>query len=276
MEPGDSSLKNWFKKSGREVLALAARLSLVILAALVAGILLLLLYMQNTTIHLIVFDLTASICIGLLAGFLARLILKKSTPALRFLTAAVALLAGLMAMNLISNATLGLSPYIRSAIDWYGLVQVGFGLGAAYIALYGFRRKPAQVEMIVPVATSTNSPASLQPFVVSSAAANVITPVPGKRKSAAKKSKASSKKSADKSKVVVAKKRVSKTVATSKKPRKKVVLAAFDEHRCPYCLEEVRRNDPRGVVICPICKAYHHKDCWDITGRCQVPHDNPL
>jgi hypothetical protein len=26
------------------------------------------------------------------------------------------------------------------------------------------------------------------------------------------------------------------------------------------------------VVTCPICKTRHHKDCWDITGMCQVPH----
>ena len=51
-----------------------------------------------------------------------------------------------------------------------------------------------------------------------------------------------------------------------------VRLATFEEHRCPYCLETVRRNDPRGSVECPVCHTLHHKDCWDITGTCQVPH----
>jgi len=51
-----------------------------------------------------------------------------------------------------------------------------------------------------------------------------------------------------------------------------VRLTGVEEHRCPYCLEIVEEDDPRGVVICEICHAYHHKDCWDITGRCQVPH----
>jgi len=27
-------------------------------------------------------------------------------------------------------------------------------------------------------------------------------------------------------------------------------------------------------VECPICHTMHHKDCWDITGTCQVPHLN--
>ncbi len=44
------------------------------------------------------------------------------------------------------------------------------------------------------------------------------------------------------------------------------------EHRCPFCLEIVEKNDPRGVRICKICHTYHHADCWDVTGTCQVPH----
>jgi hypothetical protein len=44
------------------------------------------------------------------------------------------------------------------------------------------------------------------------------------------------------------------------------------EHRCPFCLEIVEENDPRGVKICKICHTRHHADCWDVTGTCQVPH----
>ena len=104
----------------------------------------------------------------------------------------------------------------------------------------------------------------------------VVPVVPRTRRSAARKTRSAAKKKSDKTKLVIAKKASAKAVAGSKRAQRKVTLAAFDEHRCPYCLEEVKRNDPRGVVICPVCKAYHHKDCWDITGRCQVPHDNPL
>jgi len=53
-----------------------------------------------------------------------------------------------------------------------------------------------------------------------------------------------------------------------------VRLAPHEQHRCPYCLEEVRRHDPRGSIECPVCHTFHHKDCWDITGTCQVPHLN--
>lgn len=46
------------------------------------------------------------------------------------------------------------------------------------------------------------------------------------------------------------------------------------EHRCPYCLEIVKKNDPRGIKVCPICQTQHHLDCWNITGVCQVPHQS--
>jgi hypothetical protein len=45
------------------------------------------------------------------------------------------------------------------------------------------------------------------------------------------------------------------------------------EDRCPYCLEVVEHNDPRGVVVCDVCHTPHHRDCWVEAGeRCQVPH----
>lgn len=51
-----------------------------------------------------------------------------------------------------------------------------------------------------------------------------------------------------------------------------VNLVGEEEHRCPYCLEIVDPDDPRGVKICPVCHTYHHADCWAVTGACQVPH----
>ena len=52
----------------------------------------------------------------------------------------------------------------------------------------------------------------------------------------------------------------------------KVQLSKEVENRCPFCLELVEENDPRGVVICPVCHTQHHADCWAVTGTCQVPH----
>jgi len=72
--------------------------------------------------------------------------------------------------------------------------------------------------------------------------------------------------------------KVSTPVIAPKRRRRnkkaRVQLALVEEHRCPYCLETVARADPRGVVECKVCHTLHHKDCWDITGSCQVPHLN--
>lgn len=53
-------------------------------------------------------------------------------------------------------------------------------------------------------------------------------------------------------------------------------LVGKEESRCPYCLQVVKPRDPHGVVTCPICKSAHHKECWDITGSCQVPHSHTV
>jgi hypothetical protein len=51
-----------------------------------------------------------------------------------------------------------------------------------------------------------------------------------------------------------------------------VRLVGEEEHRCPFCLELVEPDDPRGIVECQVCHTQHHADCWAITGACQVPH----
>jgi hypothetical protein len=55
---------------------------------------------------------------------------------------------------------------------------------------------------------------------------------------------------------------------------KSIQFAVAEDHRCPYCLDTVTRNDPRGVKECEVCHTLHHADCWAITGVCQVPHLN--
>ena len=90
---------------------------------------------------------------------------------------------------------------------------------------------------------------------------------------------------------VSTKKRTSPKSTPRKKPLKKkiklpgiktrhtnndVKLMGEEEHVCPYCLEEVVKNDSRGLVVCPECNTWHHQDCWDVTGACGVAHRNEL
>lgn len=55
-----------------------------------------------------------------------------------------------------------------------------------------------------------------------------------------------------------------------------VKLVGEEEHVCPYCLEEVVKDDSRGVIVCPECGTWHHQDCWDMTDSCGVAHRNEL
>ncbi len=60
------------------------------------------------------------------------------------------------------------------------------------------------------------------------------------------------------------------------KPPHDVRLVGEEEHVCPYCLDEVKKNDSRGVEICRECGTWHHQDCWNLTGACGVAHRNEL
>lgn len=62
----------------------------------------------------------------------------------------------------------------------------------------------------------------------------------------------------------------------SKTNNNDVKLMGDEEHVCPYCLEEVVKNDSRGVMVCPECATWHHKDCWDVIGACGIAHRNKL
>jgi hypothetical protein len=65
---------------------------------------------------------------------------------------------------------------------------------------------------------------------------------------------------------------VSKTPAKKRARLPRIRFMGSIEHRCPYCLDVVEPDDPRGIEVCEICHTYHHADCWAVTGMCQVPH----
>lgn len=63
---------------------------------------------------------------------------------------------------------------------------------------------------------------------------------------------------------------------SSRRHHKTVRFVGKEEMRCPYCLQVIDPRDPKGIVVCPICHSPHHKECWDITGSCQVPHNHAV
>lgn len=37
---------------------------------------------------------------------------------------------------------------------------------------------------------------------------------------------------------------------------------------CPYCLSPIQEDEEQ--VICPVCGAAHHSECWRVNGKCSV------
>lgn len=227
-------------------------------------------------------EIAAGIVIAIVAGLGAQLILSQRDGLFRFVSAMAADVAGIYLLGLISDGRYGISKFgwLPQSIDYQGLNLIGIGFLIILLMSLLFRRTkviviPEPVQ-IAPPFDESGDPAYVQ--VDPSNAIPVSNPVRsrvswsrilttpliqvrsnGQRAGRIKPMKAAP---------VIAPKRHRR----SRKAR--VQLALVEDHRCPYCLETVTRNDPRGMVECTICHALHHKDCWDITGTCQVPHLN--
>lgn len=227
-------------------------------------------------------EIAAGIVIAIVAGLGAQLILSQRDGLFRFVSSMAADVAGIYLLGLISDGRYGISKFgwLPQSIDYQGLNLIGIGFLIILLMSLLFRRTkviviPEPVQIASPFDES-GDPAYVQ--VDPSNAISVSNPVRprvswsrilttpliqvrsnGQRAGRIKPMKAAP---------VIAPKRRRR----SRKAR--VQLALVEDHRCPYCLETVTRNDPRGMVECTICHTLHHKDCWDITGTCQVPHLN--
>ncbi len=233
----------------------------------------------------IAIELASAAGIGLAAGFFSRVLLAERRPILRLMVGLAGVLAGLLLLGALTGWRNGIGPlyYNRSTIDWRGL---GLFLGAAaccVIASLAYRNPlrstlPSSEDEGVPVASLPANLSRQETTPLASTSRRKIIPASKKpagksaKRSLVKQKKAAAKKT-QKTVSVKPKKPEARTVIR-KRSAKKIVIAPVEEHRCPYCLEPVKRNDPRGVVECDICHTLHHADCWAITGTCQVPHYN--
>jgi hypothetical protein len=186
---------------------------------------------------------------GLVAGFSVRRVLGKQTAFLRVATLLAFLVGGLELLGWFTGWQIGLGAlkFGLSAVDWYSLGQLFLGTGTALLTL---------------VAWTQTSPAIIGPESIKRARRTRRQP----RKSPTRPARAQA--------------QPTDAAAQSVEPKRKrpahrkpqLQLSAEEEHRCPYCLELVDPDDPRGTVECKICHTLHHADCWAITGACQVPH----
>jgi len=217
-----------------------------------------------------------SALLGLASGLGTRLLLKERHWALRSLAAMAALSTGLFLLGMASGWRYGLGPLEFKVFDLAGAIQLATGLLTSFLAATAWRKPAMQNQKL------TNIPPS-QPLRAEKP--DVAEPSRPLTRRKPKPASGSRSKGRTRRALIQAS---PKTGQAQKSPvlpparsrpgrqvrRPEVQIASTQEHRCPYCLEIVQPQDPRGIVECKICHSLHHADCWAITGTCQVPHLN--
>jgi len=243
---------------------------------------------------------------GIISGISARILLRKRTRTLQFVTALAALLIGLLLSGLLSQGNYGFTLFQRDSrlslvkdilqILWSGLV--------AWLFVYAWS-KPLQIRNQSPVPSQKETRKSAPKHKAAwfsfprVSLPKIRLELPGfLTKASWLKMKETLVAHVQKSVIKIkdlfkwrpggwmkptnqvrlnptlpAVKTNTDRLRLSRRPSS-IKLVGDEEHICPFCLETVAKLDPRGRRICPRCKTWHHLDCWDVTGECQVPHQH--
>ena len=284
---------------GDEAWHLLRKIFLLLLVVTAAALGLVLLSRQNSHVPLILFNTLADASLGLLAGLAARFALKDRHGLIRGLASAAVSLVGLGILGYLTSWKSGIGPFQtgwvtvhwldaahirlglplefgRSSMNVLDLVHAVIAVDTSWIALRVWKQEPRVLGQ-----SSLPMPRFRRPVTPRSAPVEVapvqIVPAPKVPASSASGSRARIRRKRSERAVVARPTSPIRPVRSrprrgARRTRPAVHLAIHEEHKCPYCLEPVSRNDPRGTVECQICHTLHHKDCWDITGNCQVPH----
>jgi hypothetical protein len=229
----------------------------------------------------------ADLAVALAASLSARFTFYDRNWFVRFLAALVALLIGLFSLGVLTNWDMGIGSINawRRQVEWIEVIQLAGSLIVLLVALRAWWRPPVQVdefedepEPARAAVRRTRRSQSHEPKLprfhlptswTSGSSRN------GRLK--VRKSRSNARAAASEPDRVVVSRPIKPARSRRRKARKpELQLSVYEEHRCPYCLEEVKRNDPRGVKQCDICHTLHHADCWNVTGMCQIPHLNAL
>jgi hypothetical protein len=234
-------------------------------------------------------EIGAGIILAVIAGFGAQLVMSKRDIFFRFVAAMTADVAAVYLLGFISGGKYGISQFgwLPKAMDYDGLNLIGLGLIVILFICLVF--KPAKV-VVVPENTELApdsesdfpapvqvSSSNLREDMNSNHLPRISFPRISWSNFFSSRSAPVERSNGRRRTGLVQPSKVKPAVAPKRRRRKgkpRVQLALVEEHRCPYCLELVSRTDPRGVKECKVCHTLHHKDCWDITGSCQVPHLN--
>lgn len=228
-------------------------------------------------------DFATAAAIGITAGLLTRQSLKGRSGLLHALVAVAATISALIILGLVTWGQAGIKMLIlRPDTDWNAMGQLLVGASSALLALRAWRATvealplpPAPPERFVPRPRT-------QPVPTPSRQSRPRIAPPAPRVSA--RAQASSRLPR------WTPPHIALPQFNFRNPFRQIALPHFNvrnpfqsrdsaikvtgvtEQRCPYCLDLIMSNDPRGVHLCPICHTPHHGDCWALTGVCQVPH----
>jgi hypothetical protein len=250
------------------------RMMLVILNTALGGTVLLLTILVDHTTAPFLLKYAILGAVGLIAGFTSRHLLKKNTQMLRLMVAITATVVSLSLLNMISLGYMGINLISRTVNgpDWDSLINMGLGILSAGLALYAWRPSKPKIS---PQPVAQRQPATRVEGWWNRVNLKLNKPFTGSRRANNPqvhiRSSASSNGRSIRSSRIKPQRR-SKIFAWARRRNHQVQLSSSEEHSCPFCLEPVLFNDPRGVKICPECHTHHHADCWEVTGICQIPH----
>ena len=255
----------------------------------------------------------ADACIGLVAGYGSRIVYRNWNLAAQYITAILAMLVGMILIGSLTKSVLGIGPLrfgrdastqIRglsfdstlstqlrnldldpltlfdvSKMEASDAAHLAVSLLLTLLSLQAWRQSSRQVIEVEPLGHAQieveprNIGVSISP--VESREPRVHQPVTWFRSPAPSAPPRPRIRTKNRSRTEVRKAAKASSPRKSRSRRRpNIQLAVVEEHRCPYCLDPVIRNDARGVQECDVCHTLHHAVCWAITGFCQVPHLN--
>jgi hypothetical protein len=250
-----------------------------------------LLYRYQTNISITLMTVFTDIAIALAAGLGARLAFYDRNWFVRFVSALASMIIGMYVVGYFTHWKMGIGPLVfwRKTYDWLEIAQLSGGVFVVILALSAWRRSASRQQVEVPARNQRlevyEEPAYEPPVQLPQIQRPARRSRTGRPSRASKPVRLKVPKQAraiERSAPQEQKVSLGHSAKSSRSNRRKKLfrrkpelqISIYEEHRCPYCLEDVKRNDPRGVKECSICHTLHHADCWDVTGMCQVPHLN--
>jgi hypothetical protein len=206
---------------------------------------------------------------GLLLGLATQLTLRGRTEMLKLLAVLLALLVWLAMAEATYAVWTGLRPleYLARADNWVEMGQLAIGCLSAIVGgLARQRASPAEVALASQRRRGTAAPVRRAPRRRRQPAATSQRTAGRPRQAARVRQRRAL--SLPQLRLPTRTRRRPLPVRRSSGAR----VIAKAEERCPYCLDVVEKNDPRGMTMCEICGTPHHADCWEAGGKCQVPH----